>query len=347
MRTRWICALFFALLDLLVGLRGSVGAATDPAWAMPALISPVKVAGEARIGGGCPGFSWTLVPSARRYELAVYEVLGLSEAEPQRGEPILRREFPAGATAWTPNLDECLPPGRYGWAVVADGTAPSWSEPGLFRVEGEVPESRRPEIPSAGRRELTPRSQPTVTAVSMSAAAPLSASAPAAPRAVFGSAWVPPTCSGSEFADVLAGDPYCPWIKQAALDGILGGCAGGKYCPDSPVTRKQLARALERVIRGTDSWRPELGDGTVANQTPRFNDNTVQANGAGRPSITIGVDGLGLISYYDTVTDDLKVNHCSNLACSPRIVTPIDTTGDVGEFSSITGYFGARPSSSA
>ena len=34
-------------------------------------------------------------------------------------------------------------------------------------------------------------------------------------------------------------------------------------------------------------------------------------------SITIGADGLGLISYLDATNDDLKVAHCDNTFCSP------------------------------
>jgi len=33
--------------------------------------------------------------------------------------------------------------------------------------------------------------------------------------------------------------------------------------------------------------------------------------------VTIGADGLGLISYYDNWWADLKVAHCDNLFCTP------------------------------
>ena len=32
--------------------------------------------------------------------------------------------------------------------------------------------------------------------------------------------------------------------------------------------------------------------------------------------LAIGADGLGLISYFDTVNNDLKVAHCNNTACT-------------------------------
>jgi hypothetical protein len=55
-------------------------------------------------------------------------------------------------------------------------------------------------------------------------------------------------------------------------------------------------------------------------------------------SITIGADGLGLISYIkDAVQDrDLKVAHCSSVACSSATVSTVDSAGDVGWGSSLT-----------
>jgi len=53
-------------------------------------------------------------------------------------------------------------------------------------------------------------------------------------------------------------------------------------------------------------------------------------------SVTIGADGLGLISYHDATNADLKVAHCSNTACSSATITPLDTAGDVGSESSVT-----------
>jgi hypothetical protein len=43
---------------------------------------------------------------------------------------------------------------------------------------------------------------------------------------------------------------------------------------------------------------------------------------------TIGVDGLGLISYYDRTTGDLKVAHCNNTACATAVETTLDSVGN-------------------
>ena len=47
-------------------------------------------------------------------------------------------------------------------------------------------------------------------------------------------------------------------------------------------------------------------------------------------SVTIGADGLGLISYYDVTNRDLKVAHCSDTACTSATLTTLDTAGSVG-----------------
>jgi predicted regulator of Ras-like GTPase activity (Roadblock/LC7/MglB family) len=53
-------------------------------------------------------------------------------------------------------------------------------------------------------------------------------------------------------------------------------------------------------------------------------------------SITIGADGLPIISYAITSSGDLKVAHCDNAACSSAAITTLDSTGGVGRYTSIT-----------
>jgi len=53
-------------------------------------------------------------------------------------------------------------------------------------------------------------------------------------------------------------------------------------------------------------------------------------------SVTVGADGLGLISYSDFTNGDLKVAHCSNAACSAATLSTVDSTGNVGAYTSAT-----------
>lgn len=53
-------------------------------------------------------------------------------------------------------------------------------------------------------------------------------------------------------------------------------------------------------------------------------------------SVTVGGDGLGVISYYDRAHKNLKVAHCTNLACTSVTTTIVDEFDDQGDDSSIT-----------
>jgi hypothetical protein len=54
-------------------------------------------------------------------------------------------------------------------------------------------------------------------------------------------------------------------------------------------------------------------------------------------SVTIGADGLPVISYYDNTNYDLKVAHCGNASCnSGNALTTVDSAGDAGQYNSIT-----------
>ncbi len=57
----------------------------------------------------------------------------------------------------------------------------------------------------------------------------------------------------------------------------------------------------------------------------------------GTTSLTIGTDGLPVISYYDMSNGVLKVAKCGNAACSSgNTLTTVDSTDVVGDFNSIT-----------
>src|SRR5215510_7836274 len=53
-------------------------------------------------------------------------------------------------------------------------------------------------------------------------------------------------------------------------------------------------------------------------------------------AMTIGTDGLALISYYDVTNGDLKVAHCSDVACTSATLTAVDgAANNVGGTSSV------------
>ncbi len=70
-------------------------------------------------------------------------------------------------------------------------------------------------------------------------------------RSKYGAGHVPPPASGTLFGDVPASDPYASWIEELAGLGITGGCGGTNFCPESPVTRRQMAAFLLKTREGS------------------------------------------------------------------------------------------------
>ena len=50
------------------------------------------------------------------------------------------------------------------------------------------------------------------------------------------------------FADVPLGDPFHRFVEALVSAGITGGCGGGNYCPNAPVTRGQMAVFLAAAL---------------------------------------------------------------------------------------------------
>jgi len=68
-------------------------------------------------------------------------------------------------------------------------------------------------------------------------------------RAEHGASYAPPDAGSSTgFTDVPTTYWAAAWIKQLASEGITSGCGAGLYCPESSVTREQMAAFLSRVF---------------------------------------------------------------------------------------------------
>ncbi|MBI5293974.1 MAG: S-layer homology domain-containing protein [Chloroflexi bacterium] len=82
-------------------------------------------------------------------------------------------------------------------------------------------------------------------------------------KAMYGAACVPADATGTIFNDVPASNPFAKWIEQLAAEGITGGCGGGNYCPNTPVTREQMAVFLLVAEHGT-GYTPPAATGVFA-----------------------------------------------------------------------------------
>jgi len=57
----------------------------------------------------------------------------------------------------------------------------------------------------------------------------------------------------AQFADIV-GSPFAPWIKRLAYCGITAGCGDNNFCPESPVSRGQMAVFLEKTFLENIEW---------------------------------------------------------------------------------------------
>ncbi|WKZ38740.1 MAG: S-layer homology domain-containing protein [Anaerolineales bacterium] len=88
-------------------------------------------------------------------------------------------------------------------------------------------------------------------------------------RGIHGSSYTPPAVGdGTGFNDVPTTHSAAAWIKQLAAEGITGGCGGGNYCPNNPVTRAQMAIFLLRAKYGDDYVPPAVGGSSGFNDVP-------------------------------------------------------------------------------
>jgi serine protease AprX len=84
-------------------------------------------------------------------------------------------------------------------------------------------------------------------------------------KAEHGSGYTPPACAGI-FGDVACPSQFADWIEQLSAEGITGGCGGGNYCPDTAVTRAQMAVFLLKAEHGS-AYTPPACSGDFGDVT--------------------------------------------------------------------------------
>jgi len=86
-------------------------------------------------------------------------------------------------------------------------------------------------------------------------------------RAKHGQDYIPPSATGTVFADVPATHWAAAWIEQLAAEGITNGCGGGNYCPGALLSRDQMAVFLLRTRHG-QAYVPPAAAGTMFDDVP-------------------------------------------------------------------------------
>lgn len=97
---------------------------------------------------------------------------------------------------------------------------------------------------------------------------------------------------GTSFTDVPAGQWYSPYVAWAAQAGVAGGTGGGKFSPNSAVTREQMATMIARYTESAGLTLDEVSD-----PAPSFTDQGAVASWARE-----GVDLMrrtGILTGYE------------------------------------------------
>jgi len=87
-------------------------------------------------------------------------------------------------------------------------------------------------------------------------------------KSKFGSAHVPPVCTGT-FTDVACPSLFADWIEELYALGVTSGCQTSPllYCPNNPVTRAQMAVFLLKTSVGS-SYAPPNCTGLLFTDVP-------------------------------------------------------------------------------
>ncbi len=125
-------------------------------------------------------------------------------------------------------------------------------------------------------------------------------------RGIHGSSYTPPAASGTRFTDVAQASFGAAFIEQLALEGITSGCGGTNYCPNSPVTRSQMAVFLLRAKHG-GTYVPPAASGAVFSDVPLGYPTAAWIEQLAAESITGGCGGSNYCPSNSVTRDQMAV----------------------------------------
>ena len=268
--------------------------------AEPSAVSPGSSLDVSRTSSTCPTFSWTADSADTAVELFLWDV---SESR-ERGEreALLKRRFVAGATSWTPSLDDCLEAGRtYGWGV-RSLTGGAIEVPTVLLFEVLEP------APGVGRTGETERGRTRVgTEVDRR---PLDRRGAAVGQSEARARPQPGTVTGGSIAKASISSKALSG-QNAATSGVAVGTFGGTDSPDGAgLAGENLAGGVDLLLISSTAGQPDAG----------LSESGLVRDGAGAVafdfsnptgSMTVRVDGVDVVTSA-TDQDALGALSCTN-----------------------------------
>ncbi len=178
------------------------------------------------------------------------------------------------------------------------------------------------------------------TILSPALAAPVLAQVPAGAASVSpgpDNPYLPPACTGI-FADVACPGGFAVnWIEQFYNNQITAGCATNplRYCPDSAVTRAEMAVFVEKAMRGTGAWSPgDLGAGNTGLGAQSLLNNS---------SYSLGntAFGFGALKYQSYANGNVAYNGYNTAVGYGSLYVNQPDGGNLGDNGRVNSGFGA------
>ena len=124
-------------------------------------------------------------------------------------------------------------------------------------------------------------------------------------QASLGDTFIPDEANGTEYTDVATGDFNADWIEKFKIDGFTEGCAVDRFCPNSILTKAELAKFVIKVKLGFD-YSPMPATGIYADVAiGSFNADWIET--LNLEGITMGCD-IGKFCPEDVVTVEVFNN---------------------------------------